>query len=307
MGFFGTLPSVFDLGLIWGIAAIGVFITFRILDFADLTVDGSFATGGCVFAVLSLAGVPLPISLIVAFIAGMLAGLITALLHCYLGIPGILAGILTQLMLYSINLKILGQAYRSISNRGSLIGMSANSASAIPPVITTLLIVFGIAAVVIAFLYWFFGTRFGSSIRATGSNESMAKANGININSRKIVALMLSNGLVAFAGAILTQFQGSVDVNMGRGAIVIALAAIIIGTTIGAKFVKNFAVSLTFVLVGAIIYFFVYQLVVFYTNEPELLKMISAIVVAIFLAFPYIKNTYIKNFKAKRQRAKELQ
>ena len=301
MGFFSTLPAVLDQGLIWGIMAIGVFITFKILDFADLTVDGSFATGGCTFAILASIGCPIAVAFIVAFLSGALAGLITAALHCYLGIPGILAGILTQLMLWSINLKILGQSTLSVTNRDSLISLNMSSG-----VYTTIPIVLGIAAAIIILLYWFFGTKFGSSIRATGSNPDMAKANGININSRKIVALMISNGIVAFAGAILAQFQGSADINMGRGAIVIALAAVIIGTTIGSKLLKNFAVSLIFVLLGGIIYFFVYQLVVFYTNEPELLKMLSAIIVALFLAVPYIRNVYIKNAQAKHQRAKEL-
>ncbi len=301
-GFFSTLPSVLDQGIIWGIMAIGVFITFRILDFADLTVDGSFATGGCTYAILLSVGFPAAPAFLIAFLAGTLAGLITALLHCYLGIPGILAGILTQLMLWSINLKILGRAILNVANRDSLISLNMSSG-----VYTTIPIVLGIALAIIILLYWFFGTKFGSSIRSTGSNPDMSKANGININSRKIVALMLSNGIVALGGAILAQFQGSAEINMGRGAIVIGLAAIIIGSTIGAKLSKNFAVSLLFVLAGGIIYFFVYQLIVFFTNEPELLKMLSAIVVAIFLAIPYIKNVYIKNAKAKRQRAKEME
>lgn len=301
-GFFSTLPSVLDQGIIWGIMAIGVFITFKILDFADLTVDGSFATGGCTYAILLGVGFPAAPAFIIAFLAGALAGLITALLHCYLGIPGILAGILTQLMLWSVNVLILGhQAMFTFNNRESLLSSDMSSG-----VYTTIPIVLGIALAVIALLYWFFGTKFGSSIRSTGANPDMSKANGININSRKIVALMLSNGIVALGGAILAQFQGNANIDMGRGAIVIGLAAIIIGTTIGSKLIKNFAVSLLFVLAGGIIYFFVYQLIVFYTNEPELLKMLSAIVVAIFLAVPYIKNVYIKNARAKHQRAKEI-
>ena len=301
-GFFNTLPSVLDQGIIWGIMAIGVFITFKILDFADLTVDGSFATGGCVFAVLTAAGVPVPLGFFIAFLSGAAAGLITALIHCYLGIPGILAGILTQLMLWSINYKVLGQASLPIKSRDALISMNASSG-----VYTTIPIVIGIAVVLIAILYWFFGTKYGSSIRATGSNESMAKANGININARKIVALMISNGIVAFAGSILARFQGSADINMGRGAIVIGLAAIVIGTTLFGRLSKNFALNLGFVLLGAIIYFFVFQFIVYVTNEPELLKMLSAIVVAIFLAVPYVKDVYIKNAKAKHQRAKEAE
>lgn len=299
-GFFNALPSVLDQGIIWGIMAIGVFITFKILDFADLTVDGSFATGGCLFAILTAAGVPVPLGFFISFLAGAAAGLITALLHCYLGIPGILAGILTQLMLWSINYKILGQSTYPINSREALISMNASSG-----VYTTIPIVIGIGVALILLLYWFFGTKYGSSIRATGSNESMAKANGININARKIVALMISNGIVAFAGAILARFQGSADINMGRGAIVIGLAAIVIGTTLFGRITKNFAFNMGFVVLGAIIYFFVFQFIVYVTNEPELLKMLSAIVVAIFLAVPYVKNVYIKNAKAKHQRAKE--
>ena len=301
-GFFNTLPSVLDQGMIWGIMAIGVFITFRILNFADLTVDGSFATGGCVFGVLLAAQVPVALAFLIAFLAGALAGLITAVFHCYLGIPGILAGILTQLMLWSINYKILGQATLPIKSRDAYISMNASLG-----VYTTIPIVFGIAVGVILALYWFFGTKYGSSVRATGANESMARTNGININARKIVALMISNGIVAFAGAILARFQGSADINMGRGAIVIGLAAIVIGTTLFGRLSKNFGVTQGFVLIGAIIYFFVFQLIVYVTNEPELLKMLSAIVVAIFLAVPYIKDVYVKNFLSKRKRAKEIE
>ena len=301
-GFFNTLPSVLDQGMIWGIMAIGVFITFRILNFADLTVDGSFATGGCVFGVLLAAQVPVALAFLIAFLAGALAGLITAVFHCYLGIPGILAGILTQLMLWSINYKILGQATLPIKSRDAYISMNASLG-----VYTTIPIVFGIAIGVILALYWFFGTKYGSSVRATGANESMARTNGININARKIVALMISNGIVAFAGAILARFQGSADINMGRGAIVIGLAAIVIGTTLFGRLSKNFGVTQGFVLIGAIIYFFVFQLIVYVTNEPELLKMLSAIVVAIFLAVPYIKDVYVKNFLSKHKRAKEIE
>lgn len=301
-GFFNTLPSVLDQGMIWGIMAIGVFITFRILNFADLTVDGSFATGGCVFGILVAAHMPVALAFLIAFLAGALAGLITAIFHCYLGIPGILAGILTQLMLWSINYKILGQATLPIKSRDAYISMNASLG-----VYTTIPIVLGIAIGVILLLYWFFGTKYGSSIRATGANESMARTNGININFRKITALMISNGIVAFAGAILARFQGSADINMGRGAIVIGLAAIVIGTTLFGRLSKNFGVTQGFVLVGAIIYFFVFQLIVYVTNEPELLKMLSAIVVAIFLAVPYIKDVYVKNALSKHKRAKEIE
>ena len=300
-GFLNTLPSVLDQGMIWGIMAIGVFITFRILNFADLTVDGSFATGGCVFAVLFASHVPVALAFFIAFLAGAAAGLITAIFHCYLGIPGILAGILTQLMLWSINYKVLGQATLPINSRNAYISMNASLG-----VYTTIPIVLGIALGVILILYWFFGTKYGSSIRATGANESMARTNGINIHARKIIALMISNGIIAFAGAILARFQGSADINMGRGAIVIGLAAIVIGTTLFGRLSKNFGVTQGFVLIGAIIYFFVVQLIVYVTNEPELLKMLSAIVVAIFLAVPYIKDVYVKNMMSKHKRSKEI-
>ncbi len=301
LSFAKSLPSVVDQGVIYGIMAIGVFITFKILDFADLTVDGSFATGGCVYALMIILGVPMPFALLIAFGAGALAGFITSILHCYLGIPGILAGILTQLMLWSINYKILGTQFQAISTRGSLISMEASRG-----VFTTMPIVIGIVAVLIAILYWFFGTKFGSSVRATGSNPDMARANGINVNSRKIVALMISNGIVAFAGALFAQYQGQGSVDMGVGSIVIALAAIIIGTTIVGKLGKNFAVSLVFTVLGAIIYFFVFQFICSFINEPLLLKMLSAVVVAIFLGIPYFKNGYIKNWIAKRRRYKEI-
>ena len=299
-GFFNTLPSVLDQGMIWGIMAIGVFITFRILNFADLTVDGSFATGGCVFGVLLAAQVPVALAFLIAFLAGALAGLITAIFHCYLGIPGILAGILTQLMLWSINYKILGQATLPIKSRDAYISMNASLG-----VYTTIPIVLGIAIGVILALYWFFGTKYGSSVRATGANESMARTNGININARKIVALMISNGIVAFAGAILARFQGSADINMGRGAIVIGLAAIVIGTTLFGKISKNFGITQGFVVIGGIIYYFVFQIIALITGEPKILKLISAIVVAIFLAVPYIKSGYFKNLILKHKRAKE--
>lgn len=300
MTFLNQIPGNLAQGLIYGIAAIGVFITFKILDFADLTVDGSFATGGCVLAILLTNGVPIYLCFIIAFLAGCAAGLITAILHCYLGIPGILSGILTQLMLYSINYKILGQASMDVPNRGALISSNVDSG-----VYTTIPIVLGIVAAVILLLYWFFGTKFGSSIRATGSNEDMSKANGININSRKIVALMLSNGIVAFSGAVLARYLGDAFVSI-PGTIVITLAAIIIGTTICGKFVKNFGVTLGFVLLGSVLYYLTYALALSVIYEPIFLKMISAILIIAFLAVPYIRKTYIKNYKAKRSRAKEI-
>lgn len=295
---FNSLPGIANLGIIYGIAAIGVFITFRILDFADLTVDGSFATGGAVFAVLSVAGVNIVLALIVAFLAGMAAGLITALIHCYLGIPGILSGILTQLMLWSINLVILGKANQPIMTRGALISSSSTG--------TSIGILLAIAALVVGVLYWFFGTKYGASVRSAGSNPAMSKANGISVNNRKIIALMISNGLVALGGALFSQYNGAADINNGRGFIVIALAAIIIGGAIVKKWGKNFAIQLSFVLVGGIIYYFVYQAIALINGiNTEWLKMLSAIVVVIFLAIPYVKSHYYADWKAKRNRNKQ--
>lgn len=302
MGYFGSLfnslPGVLSLGLIYGIMAIGVFITFRILDFADLTVDGSFSTGGAVFGILVSTGtVSVPVALIIALLAGAVAGAITAIINCYLGIPSILAGILTQLMLYSINLAIMGKANITVPSRGALLS-SLSLSTALPLLV-------GISAIVIGFLYWFFGTRYGSSVRAVGSNENMSRANGINVNTRKIVALMISNALVAFAGALFSQYSGSADISNGRGAIVIGLAAIIIGGAICKKWGKNFAVQLSFVLVGGFIYYLVYQAVILTkVINADWLKMISAVVVVIFLAVPYLKTHYIDAWKAKSERMK---
>lgn len=298
--FLRTLPSVLDQGMIFGIMAIGIFITYKILDFPDLTVDGSFATGGCVFAVMCALHVPLPFGFLIAFASGALAGLVTSLLHCFLGIPGILSGILTQLGLWSINFLVLGTQTMQISSRGALISMEASRG-----VFTTIPIVLGIAIAIIGLLYWFFGTKFGASIRATGSNPDMARANGISVNNRKIVALMISNGIVALAGAIYAQYQGQASVDMGTGSIVIGLAAIIIGTTIVGRWAKNFAVSLSFTVVGSVIYFFVFQLILLFIPIPQILKVISAIVVALFLGIPYIKDHVIVNWVNKHNRKKE--
>lgn len=302
MGFLSSLlnslPGVVNQGIIYGIMAIGVFITFRILDFADLTVDGSFATGGAVFAILVYNGLNIPVALLIALLAGAIAGAITAFINCYLGIPGILAGILTQLMLYSINLAIMGKSNMVVvSSRGSYLS-AANNLYAMP-------ILIGIAAAIIALLYWFFGTKYGASVRCVGSNENMSRANGINVRTRKTVALMISNALVSLGGALFAQYNGSADISNGRGAIVIGLAAIIIGGAIIKKWGKNFAVQLLFVLVGGFIYYLVYQVVILtkFINA-DWLKMISAVVVVIFLAIPYIKSHYIDEWRAKRLREK---
>ena len=284
--FVNALPGAVGLGLIWGIMAIGVYITFRVLDFADLTVDGTFATGGAALVMSMMAGCNIYLALIIAFATGCIAGLITGVLNTQLGIPPILAGILTQLALYSINLRILGKSNQPLSAYNyHLIASMTN--------ITQAIIVVGIFVVaIIAILYWFFGTELGHSIRATGSNQNMAKANGININIAKIIALVLSNGIVALAGGLFAQYQGFSDINMGRGAIVIGLAAVIIGEVIFGKIFKNFALRLLAVAFGGIIYYIVMQFVISLGLNTDDLKLLTAVIVAIFLGVPYLKNKY---------------
>lgn len=294
-----ALPSSVAQGLIWGIMAIGVFLTFKILDFADLTVDGTMATGGVVTVMLILKGWNPLAAVAVAFVAGMLAGLITGILHTVLGIPDILAGILTQLSLYSINLNISeGKANQAVNvDMYKLVVSGRDNPAAIVTVVIILL-------VVIALMYWFFGTELGFTIRATGCNPNMSRAQGINTNVAKVLALVFSNGLVGFAGGLLSQYQGNFDVNMGRGSIVIGLASVIIGEVLGeAIFGKklNFSGRLAFVAVGSIIYYIVIQFVLWLGLPTIDMKMFSAMVVAIFLAVPYLrgkaKNSYRKAAK----------
>ena len=294
-----ALPGSVAQGLIWGIMAIGVFLTFKILDFADLTVDGTMATGGVVTVMLILKGWNPVAAVAVAFVAGMLAGLITGILHTVLGIPDILAGILTQLSLYSINLNISeGKANQAVNvDMYKLVVSGRDNPAAIVTVVIILL-------VDIALMYWFFGTELGFTIRATGCNPNMSRAQGINTNVAKVLALVFSNGLVGFAGGLLSQYQGNFDVNMGRGSIVIGLASVIIGEVLGeAIFGKklNFSGRLAFVAVGSIIYYIVIQFVLWLGLPTIDMKMFSAMVVAIFLAVPYLrgkaKNSYRKAAK----------
>lgn len=286
-----ALPGSISQGLIWGIMAIGVYITYRILDVADLTVDGSFATGGAVAVVLILKGYNLWLAMLIAFIAGLAAGAITGLLHTLMGIPPILAGILTQLSLYSINLKIMGKANQSVNVNQTDLLVSLRWVKEFAfhnPLITV-----GVVLVVlIAVLYWFFGTEMGCAIRATGANLNMSRAQGINTNFNKVLGIMLSNGLVAFSGAFLSQYQGFADVKMGQGAIVIGLAAVIIGEALFGKIFKNFALKLLAVAFGSIIYYIVIQAVITLGFDANLLKLLSAAIVAIFLAIPYWKRQY---------------
>ncbi|MCI5500285.1 MAG: ABC transporter permease [Clostridiales bacterium] len=292
----GALPGAVAQGLIWGIMAIGVYITFRILDVADLTVDGSLGTGGAVCIMMMLAGYNVWIALLMALIAGLLAGLVTGIFHTFMGIPAILAGILTQLSLYSINLKILGKANQAINvdKYDLLVSLRWVKETALhnPLVVVAIFIV-----VLIAVLYWFFGTELGCSIRATGANPNMSRAQGINTNLNKVLGLMLSNGLVALSGALLCQYQGFADVNMGRGAIVIGLAAVIIGEAVFSRIFRNFALRLLAVAIGSIIYYVVIQIVIQMGLDANLLKLLSALVVAIFLAVPYWKSKYFRGAK----------
>ena len=286
-----ALPGSVSQGLIWGIKAIGVYITYRILDVADLTVDGSFATGGAVAVMLILNGCNLWLAMLLAFVAGLIAGAVTGLLHTIMGIPPILAGILTQLSLYSINLKIMGKANQSVNVNQTDLLISLRWVKELAfhnPLITVGIVII----VLIAVLYWFFGTETGCALRATGANINMSRAQGINTSFNKVLGIMLSNGLVAFSGAFLAQYQGFADVKMGQGAIVIGLAAVIIGEAIFGKIFKNFALRLLSVALGSVIYYIVVQAVITMGLDANLLKLLSAVIVAIFLAIPYWKNQH---------------
>lgn len=291
MNLFSAMPGAVAQGLIWGIMAIGVYITFRILDIADLSVDGTMCTGGAVCVVMMLDGYNVWVTLLVATIAGMLVGLVTGIFHTSMGIPAILAGILTQLGLYGINLKIMGKANRSFGLSTDLL-VSLRNVSGVIFYKNPIFIVAIFIIVIILLLYWFFGTELGSSLRATGCNENMSRAQGINTNFNKILGLMLSNGLVALASALMAQYQGFADINMGRGAIVIGLAAVIIGEAIFGKIFKNFALKLLAVALGSVIYYIVLQIVLWFGIDTDLLKLFQALVVAVFLAAPYWKGKY---------------
>ena len=292
MNLFDALPGAVAQGLIWGIMAIGVYITFRILDIADLTVDGTMCTGGAVCIMMMLSGHNVWVSMLAATGAGMLAGLATGIFHTFMGIPAILAGILTQLSLYSVNLKIMGKANQAINVDKFDLLVSLRRVKGVALTQNTLLIVAVMILILIAILYWFFGTELGCSLRATGCNPNMSRAQGINTDFNKVLGLMISNGLVALSSALLTQYQGFADINMGRGSIVIGLAAVIIGEAIFSRIFHNFALKLLSVALGSILYYLVLQTVIWMGIDTDLLKMLSAIVVALFLAFPYWKGKY---------------
>ena len=297
MGLITALPGAAAQGLIWGIMAIGVYITFRILDIADLTVDGTLCTGGAVCIMMMLSGHNVWMSMLAATGAGLLAGLATGIFHTFMGIPAILAGILTQLSLYSVNLKIMGKANQAINVDKYNLLVSLRCVKGVTLTQNTLFIVAIMILLLIAVLYWFFGTELGCSLRATGCNPSMSRAQGINTDFNKVLGLMLSNGLVALSGALLTQYQGFADINMGRGSIVIGLAAVIIGEAIFSRIFRNFALKLLSVVFGSILYYLVLQVVIWMGIDTDLLKMLSALVVALFLAFPYWKGRYFTKAK----------
>lgn len=293
MGFINAMPGAIAQGLIWGLFAIGLYISYKILDIADLTVDGSICTGACVLAVLMSKGVNVYLCIIAAFIAGAIAGAVTGLFHTAMGIPPILSGILTQLILWSVNLKILGKANLSISARKYPVLLS--SIDNMTAIIVSLIF----CALTIVGLYLFFYTEVGFSLKSTGDNEAMSRAQGVNVNFNKVLGLAISNGIIAVSGALLAQYQGFADINMGRGAIVIGLAAIIIGLSVSLKIKPNFVVSLIGVVGGGIVYYLVYTFVIFLGLDTDLLKALSAVVVAIFLALPYLKAKYFNKIKSK--------
>ena len=303
LNFINALPGAVSQGLIWGIMATGVYITYQLLDIADLSVDGSFCTGASVFVVLFTGGTNVWLSMLLALLAGMLAGLVTGILHTFCGIPAILSGILTQLGLYSVNLAIMDMkstAAISITNSDTLdqllvsLRFVQDVAKGERPFFRHPIFVAGLfTAALIAVMYWFFGTELGAALRATGSNPNMARAQGINTDFTKVLGLMLSNGIVALSGALLAQYNSASEINMGRGAIVIGLAAVIIGQVLFGRIFRNFALKLLAVSFGAIIYYIVIQAVLSMGLNPNYLKLLSAVVVAVFLAIPFWKGKYL--------------
>lgn len=292
-GWINAMPGAVAHGFVWGIMALGVYLTYKVLDVADLTVDGSIVTGMAVCAMLMTNGWNVWPAMLVATLAGMGAGLLTGTFLTVCGIPAILSGILTQQILWSVNLKIMGQANRTLSSRTVDVLLSSMDNY------HAMVVLAGFCIVLIAVLYAFFGTKYGVGLRATGCNEKMARAQGINTNAVKVVGLMLSNGIVALAGALLAQYSGKADINDGRGGIVIGLAAVIIGEAVVSKMGQNYIIRMTGVIVGGVVYYIVYQTVIFFGIDTDLLKMLAALVVAVFLAVPHLKKTVFAKHKKK--------
>lgn len=293
MYFLNALPGAVAEGLIWGLMAIGVYISYKILDIADLTVDGSICTGACVCAVLMTRGIPTPVCILIAFLAGAVTGVVTGLFHTALGIPSILAGILTQLILYSVNLYILDS--KSLI---SLLAAKSPSVLSMRDNNSAIVVLLGIIVFVIIALWLFFYTEVGLTLKSTGDNPDMSRAQGVNVELNKVVGLALSNGIVALSGALLAQYKGSASINDGRGAIVIGLAAIFIGLSVSMKIKPNFVVSLIGVIFGGVAYYIIYNFVILLGLKTDYLKMLSALIVATFLAVPYLKGKYFKKQKA---------
>jgi len=295
--FINAFPGAVTQGLIWGIMAIGLYITYKILELSDLTVDGSFCTGGAVGAMMIAAGRSPWLAIVLSLLIGALTGLVTGFFHTACGIPAILAGILTQLGLWSVNLAIMGMKANQALNVNthsllvSLRFLNDVKKGVRPFYQHPILVIAVFTVVVILFLYWFFGTELGASIRATGANGNMARAQGINTNKNKVIGLMIANGLVALSGSLLAQYQSFADINMGRGAIVIGLAAIIIGDVLFSKLFRNFGLKLLAVSIGSIIYYVVIQAVISFSEiDSNYLKLISALIVAAFLTVPNWKG-----------------
>ena len=289
-----AIPGALAQGLIWGVMAIGVYITYKVLDIADLTVDGSLCTGAAVCTMLLLAGHSPWIAMLCAVLAGLLAGTVTGLLHVLLGIPPILAGILTQMGLWSVNLKILGKANQALPARSIDVLLTQMNIPAALPVLL------GWAVVLVTLLVLFFSTELGCALRATGCNPVMSRAQGVNTGLMKVIGLALSNAVVAMSGGLLCQYQGYTDVNMGRGAVVIGLAAVVIGQAVLGRHGGHMAAQLGGVVLGAVIYYIVYQVIIFAGFDTDLLKMFSAVVVAVFLGVPHVRDQIRTNSRIKK-------
>ncbi|MEG1942543.1 MAG: ABC transporter permease, partial [Angelakisella sp.] len=304
-GILRAIPGAASQGVLWGIMTLGVYLTYKVLGYSDLTVDGSFATGGAVSAMLIMQGMNPFVTLVFATAAGMLCGILTGLLHTWFKIPAILSGILLMIALYSINMRIMGgKANIPLLGEDTIVtiimdkfGVSMNTA--------TLIIGLALSAILIAILYWFFGTELGSAIRATGNNEAMVRALGASTDQMKILGLLLSNGLVSLSGALVAQAQGYANVQMGTGAIIIGLASVIIGEVIfGVRF--SFSYKLASVVVGSVLYRVIIAMVLQFGLSTNDLKLFTAVVVAAALGFPVFQNWLRERFPTKKKEGAPL-